>query len=100
MERNERGIDCIGNAGDNPAAEFRWPKRKKRRATGASANAKGPTLGGHIGFVPPLVTHSGGQTPVWQISLRWISGWDHVKGSGRTPSTSNLSHNTMQQGNG
>jgi hypothetical protein len=23
---------------------------------------KGPTLGGHIGFVLPLVTHSGGQT--------------------------------------
>ena len=23
---------------------------------------KGPTLGGHIGFVLPMVTHSGGQT--------------------------------------
>jgi hypothetical protein len=62
---------------------------------------EGPTLGGHIGFVLPLVTQSGGQTtsladapavgfPVG-ITVREVAA---------PPSTSNLSHNTMQPGNG
>src|SRR5438105_4086892 len=46
----------------------------------------GPTLGGHIGFVLPLVTHSGGQTInnlTEQFAVRFPVGIT-VKGSGRT----------------
>jgi hypothetical protein len=45
----------------------------------------GPTLGGHIGFVLPLVTHSGGQTTnlADQFSIGFPVGIT-VKGSGRT----------------
>jgi hypothetical protein len=39
------------------------PQAQESNAPQAQAQAqKGPTLGGHIGFVLPLVTHSGGQT--------------------------------------
>ncbi|MCU1223656.1 MAG: hypothetical protein JWQ42_1749 [Edaphobacter sp.] len=46
---------------------------------------KGPTLGGHIGFVLPLVTRSGGQTTnlADQFSVGFPVGIT-VKGSGRT----------------
>jgi len=46
---------------------------------------KGPTLGGHIGFVLPLVTHSGGQTTSLadQPAVGFPVGIT-VKGSGRT----------------
>jgi hypothetical protein len=52
----------------------------------AQAEAKkGPTLGGHIGFVLPLVTHSGGQTTSLgdQPAVGFPIGIT-VKGSGRT----------------
>ena len=47
---------------------------------------KGPTLGGHIGFVLPLVTHSGGQT-INNLADQFSVGFPvgiTVKGSGRT----------------
>ena len=47
---------------------------------------KGPTLGGHIGFVLPLVTHSGGQT-INNLTQQFAVGFPvgiTVKGSGRT----------------
>jgi len=46
---------------------------------------KGPTVGGHIGFVLPLVTHSGGQTTSLgdQFAVGFPVGIT-VKGSGRT----------------
>jgi hypothetical protein len=45
-------------AGIGPQAQA-----QESNASQAQAQAqKGPTLGGHIGFVLPLVTHSGGQT--------------------------------------
>src|SRR6267378_882576 len=47
---------------------------------------KGPTLGGHIGFVLPLVTHSGGQT-INNLTEQFAVGFPvgiTVKGSGRT----------------
>jgi hypothetical protein len=52
----------------------------------AQAEAKkGPTLGGHIGFVLPLVTHSGGQTTSLgdQPAVGFPIGIT-IKGSGRT----------------
>jgi hypothetical protein len=55
---------------------------------------KGPTLGGHIGFVLPMVTHSGGQTTndltdafALDFRLELRSRVPVV-----WPSTSNLSH--------
>ena len=46
---------------------------------------KGPTVGGHIGFVLPLVTHTGGQTTSLadQPAVGFPVGIT-VKGSGRT----------------
>jgi hypothetical protein len=46
---------------------------------------KGPTVGGHIGFVLPLVTHSGGQTTSLadQPAVGFPVGIT-IKGSGRT----------------
>ena len=47
---------------------------------------KGPTLGGHIGFVIPMVTHSGGQT-INNLTQQFAVGFPvgiTVKGSGRT----------------
>jgi hypothetical protein len=52
----------------------------------AQAQAKkGPTLGGHIGFLLPLVTHSGGQTTSLadQPAVGFPVGIT-IKGSGRT----------------
>jgi hypothetical protein len=52
----------------------------------AQAEAKkGPTLGGHIGFVLPLVTHSGGQTTSLgdQPAVGFPIGIT-IRGSGRT----------------
>src|ERR1700730_18125348 len=46
---------------------------------------KGPTLGGHIGFVLPLVTHSGGQT-INNLSDQFAVGFPvgvTFKGTGR-----------------
>jgi hypothetical protein len=41
----------------------RAPQAQAQESSAPQAQAKkGPTLGGHIGFVLPLVTHSGGQT--------------------------------------
>ena len=47
---------------------------------------KGPTLGGHIGVVFPLVTHSGGQT-INNLADQLAAGFPvgiTVKGSSRT----------------
>ena len=47
---------------------------------------EGPTLGGHIGFVIPMVTHSGGQT-INNLTEQFAVGFPvgiTVKGSGRT----------------
>ena len=54
---------------------------------------EGPTLGGHIGFVLPLVARSGGQT-ISDLTDQFSVGLPvgiTVKGSGRMPSTSNWS---------
>ena len=52
---------------------------------GLAQAQEGPTLGGHIGFVLPLVTHSGGQTTSLadQPAVGFAVGIT-VKGSGRT----------------
>jgi hypothetical protein len=55
---------------------------------------KGPTLGGHIGFLIPMVTHSEGQTInnlTDQFAVVFLVGIT-VKGSGAPLSASNLSH--------
>jgi hypothetical protein len=51
-------------AGGAPLAQAQETSASQAQASSApQANEqKGPTLGGHIGFVLPLVTHSGGQT--------------------------------------
>jgi hypothetical protein len=53
-------------AGGAPLAQAQESSASQAQASSApQAQAKeqqGPTLGGHIGFVLPLVTHSGGQT--------------------------------------
>ncbi len=54
---------------------------------------KKPTVGGHIGFVLPLVARSGGQT-ISDLTDQFSVGLPvgiTVKGSGRMPSTSNWS---------
>jgi hypothetical protein len=62
------------------------PQEQVSSTPQAQAEAKkGPTLGGHIGFVLPLVTHSGGQTTSLgdQPAVGFPIGIT-VKGSGRT----------------
>ena len=62
------------------------PDAQESRVPQAQAQAKkGPTLGGHIGFVLPLVTHSGGQTTSLadQPAVGFPVGIT-VKGTGRT----------------
>ena len=64
------------------------PQVREQTPSQAPAQAqarKGPTLGGHIGFVLPLVTHSGGQTTSLadQPAVGFPMGIT-VKGSGRT----------------
>jgi len=68
------------------AQESSAPQAQVSSAPQAQAQAKkGPTLGGHIGFVLPLVTHSGGQTT--SLADQFAVGFPvgiTVKGSGRT----------------
>jgi hypothetical protein len=59
-------------------------KAQEQAQTQAQAQ-KGPTLGGHIGFVLPMVTHSGGQTTN-DLTDAFAVGFPvgiTVKGSGR-----------------
>ena len=53
-------------AGGAPLAQAQESSASQAQASSAqqaqAKEQKGPTLGGHIGFVLPLVTHSGGQT--------------------------------------
>jgi hypothetical protein len=50
-------------AQESSASQGQPPQAQAQASSAAQAQAqKGPTLGGHIGFVLPLVTHSGGQT--------------------------------------
>jgi hypothetical protein len=64
------------------------PQVQEQAPSQAPAQAqtqKGPTLGGHIGVVFPLVTHSGGQTT--NLADQFAVGFPvgiTVKGSGRT----------------
>jgi hypothetical protein len=66
------------------AQESSAPQAQGSSAPQAQAK-KGPTLGGHIGFVLPLVTHSGGQTTSLadQPAVGFPVGIT-IKGSGRT----------------
>jgi hypothetical protein len=63
------------------------PQPQAQVSSAPQAQAKkGPTLGGHIGFVLPLVTHSGGQT-INNLTEQFAVGFPvgiTVKGSGRT----------------
>jgi hypothetical protein len=71
---------------DASAREQRSTGESAREQHAASAQGpKGPTLCGHIGFVLPLVTHSGGQTTSLadQPAVGFPVGIT-VKGSGRT----------------
>jgi hypothetical protein len=68
------------------AQESSAPQAQAQGSSAPQAQAKkGPTLGGHIGFVLPLVTHSGGQTTSLadQPAVGFPMGIT-VKGSGRT----------------
>src|SRR5258705_9685347 len=68
------------------AQESSAPQAQAQGSSAPQAQAKkGPTLGGHIGFVLPLVTHSGGQTTSLadQPAVGFPVGIT-VKGSGRT----------------
>jgi hypothetical protein len=51
IQKNEKSMDCIGSAGDDPG-----------RQSSVGTTQDGLTMGGHIGFVLPLVTRSGSQT--------------------------------------
>ncbi len=105
-------MDCIGSVGDHSGRRVAGASprqqhstgasRRQQRATGASAReqrsagasareqaasagAKGPTVGGHIGFLLPLVTRSGGQT-VSNLTEQFAVGFPvgiTVKGTGR-----------------
>jgi hypothetical protein len=62
------------------------PQGQESKVSQEQAQAKkGPTVGGHIGFVLPLVTHSGGQTTSLgdQPAVGFPVGIT-VKGTGRT----------------
>jgi hypothetical protein len=66
------------------AQESSAPQAQESRVPQAQVQ-KGPTLGGHIGFVLPLVTHSGGQT-INNLADQFAVGFPvgiTVKGSGR-----------------
>jgi hypothetical protein len=82
------------NAPQAQAQESSAPQVQAQESSAPQAQAqgsntpqahKGPTLGGHIGFVLPLVTHSGGQTTSLadQPAVGFPVGIT-VKGSGRT----------------
>ena len=51
-------------AGSGPLGKAQESSASQAQVQGSNAPQaqKGPTVGGHIGFVLPLVTHSGGQT--------------------------------------
>ena len=68
------------------AQESSAPQAQAQGSSAPQAQAKkGPTLGGHIGFVLPLVTRSGGQTTSLadQPAVGFPVGIT-IKGSGRT----------------
>ena len=76
-------------AGRAPLAQAQESSAPHVQAQGSSAPQaqakKGPTVGGHIGFVLPLVTRSGGQTT--SLADQFAVGFPvgiTVKGSGRT----------------
>ena len=75
-------------AGRAPLAQAQESSAPQAQAQGSSAPQaqakKGPTLGGHIGFVLPLVTRSGGQTTSLadQPAVGFPVGVT-IKGSGR-----------------
>ena len=76
-------------AGRAPLAQAQDSSAPQAQAQGSSAPQaqakKGPTLGGHIGFLLPLVTHSGGQT-INNLTEQFAVGFPvgiTVKGSGR-----------------
>jgi hypothetical protein len=68
------------------AQEINAPQVQAQESSAPQAQAKkGPTLGGHIGFVLPLVTQSGGQTT--SLADAPAVGFPvgiTIKGSGRT----------------
>ena len=68
------------------AQESSAPQAQAQGSSAPQAQAKkGPTVGGHIGFVLPLVTRSGGQTT--SLADQFAVGFPvgiTVKGSGRT----------------
>jgi hypothetical protein len=49
-------------AGRVPLAQAQESSNAPQAPQAQTQTPKGPTLGGHIGFVLPLVTHAGGQT--------------------------------------
>src|SRR5216683_1159985 len=66
------------------AQEINAPQPQAQGSSAPQAQ-KGPTVGGHIGFVLPLVTRSGGQTT--SLADQFAVGFPvgiTVKGSGRT----------------
>jgi hypothetical protein len=74
------------NAPQPQAQESSAPQAQAQESSAPQPQAKkGPTLGGHIGFVLPLVTQSGGQTTSLadQPAVGFPVGIT-VKGSGRT----------------
>jgi hypothetical protein len=68
------------------AQESSAPQAQAQESSAPQAQTKrGPTVGGHIGFVLPLVTRSGGQTT--NLADQFAVGFPvgiTVKGSGRT----------------
>src|SRR5258707_1386478 len=74
-------------AGRAPRAQAQESSAPQAQAQGSRVQQarKSPTLGGHIGFVLPLMTHSGGQTT--SLADQFAVGFPvgiTVKGSGRT----------------
>ena len=77
-----------GRAPRAQAQESSAPQVQAQESSASQAQVqtqKGPTLGGHIGFLLPLVTHSGGQTTSLadQPAVGFPVGIT-IKGSGRT----------------
>jgi hypothetical protein len=89
MRRAWIGLAVLATAmaGKVPLAQAQESSASQAQVSSApQAQAQnGPTLGGHIGFVLPLVTHSGGQT-INNLSDQFAVGFPvgiTVKGSGR-----------------
>jgi hypothetical protein len=75
-------------AGRAPLAQAQESSAPQAQAEGSNTPQahKGPTLGAHIGFLLPLVTHSGGQT-INNLTDQFAVGFPvgiTVKGGGRT----------------